>query len=81
MADGANKTNVMAYKTSLYYEDAKEANVCAGAYTAYETLTNPTDYSGLFSSCANLFAKQGIDPLFFQIRYHRIDLACGSSFW
>jgi putative endopeptidase len=64
MADGANKTNVMAYKTSLYYEDAKEANVCAGAYTAYETLTNPTDYSGLFSSCANLFAKQGIDPLF-----------------
>ena len=64
MADGANKTNVLAYKTSLYDEDAKEANVCAGAYTAYETLTNPTDYSGLFSSCANLFAKQGIDPLF-----------------
>jgi hypothetical protein len=78
MADGANKDERhWLYKTSLYDEDAKEANVCAGAYTAYETLTNPTDYSGLFSSCANLFAKQGIDPLFSSVRYH----ADRSRYW
>jgi hypothetical protein len=64
MVSGTVKDNALAYKTSLYDETAKEANVCAGAYTSYEILTNPVDYSGLFSSCASLFQKQGFDPLF-----------------
>jgi hypothetical protein len=67
MASGAVKDNALLYKTSLENEDAKGSGVCAGAYTSYEVLTNPTDYQGLFSACASLFEKQGFDPLFSSI--------------